>query len=135
MVLIGTAKVSQSIKSGKNLMRFCGTCTGPGPRNGVKYRDDVLSMRDGKAEGPCFAGDWHPSLYRSTPSMSQVSLDWGDNGPGGGSAEDPSAFIGTGQWSSSYCHAGTPGILHVHHAPGASARQGQPRGRSNSKLL
>ncbi len=53
-------------------------------------------MRDGKAEGPCFAGDWHPSLYRSTPSMSQVSLDWGDNGPGEGSAEDPSAFIGTG---------------------------------------
>lgn len=49
----------------------------------------------------CFtvAGDWHPSMYRSGSSMSAMSLDWGDQGPGGtggGNAEQAGAFMGSG---------------------------------------
>ena len=43
-----------------------------------------------------YTGDWHPSLYRSAPSMTAVSLDWEDKGPGGSPAEQASAYIGTG---------------------------------------
>ena len=41
------------------------------------------------------AGNWHPSMYRSAPNMSAISLDWGDQGPGGQS-EQNTAFIGNG---------------------------------------
>ena len=41
------------------------------------------------------AGDWHPSMYRSAPNMTAISLDWGDQGPSG-QAEQNAAFIGNG---------------------------------------
>ena len=41
------------------------------------------------------AGDWHPSMYRSAPNMSAISLDWGDQGPVGQS-EQNTAFTGNG---------------------------------------
>ena len=44
----------------------------------------------------CYAGDWHPSMYRSAPTMTAVSLDWEDRGPGGSSAEQAGGLIGTG---------------------------------------
>lgn len=59
------------------------------------HRCSGQAQHGGLTVGGC-AGDWHPSLYRGAPSMTAVSLDWEDKGPGGDSAEQAGAFLDGG---------------------------------------